>query len=106
MAVAIAVTAAECGAMMATLIRQCRATQAPRSAGAVAALSWLTGMSDRRPVSRDAQPATAGTVGVEVDLADRIARGLVASAIPAAYAAGAVDAVLWAMGRQPSRPLT
>ncbi|NJC70841.1 hypothetical protein HC031_14105 [Planosporangium thailandense] len=103
---AIAISAADCGAMMAALIRQCRATQAPRPAGALAALSWLTGVSDRRPVSRDVQPATAGTVGVEMDLADRIARGLVASAIPAAYAAGTVDAVLWALGRRPRQPLT
>jgi hypothetical protein len=106
MAVAIAVTADEFGAMMAALIKQCRATKAPRSAGALAALSWLTGLNDRRPVSRDVQAATADTVGVEVDLADRIARGTVASAIPAAYAAGAVDAVLWALGRQASQPLT
>ena len=106
MAVAVAVTLDECGAMIAALVSRCREAATPRAAGALAALSWIAGLTDRRPVSRDLVPATAGTIGDELDLAGRIAGGTVGSTIPGEYAAGAVDAALWALGRTPRQPLT
>ncbi len=105
MAVAVFVSLDECGAMLAALVARFRTTRSTRAAGALAALSWLLGLTDRRPVSGDTEPATAKSVGPEVVLADRIARGAIDSWIPEAYAAGAVDAALWAMGRPTRQPL-
>jgi hypothetical protein len=104
MAVGLAVTVEECGAMVAALISQTAATREPRSAGALASLSWLSGMTDQRPMHQDVQPATWLTLGPEMDLAGRVERGEERSTVPPAYAAGVLDAALWAYGR-PRHPL-
>jgi len=104
MAVGLAVGVEECGAMLAALISRTRATKELRAAGALASLSWLSGMTDKRPIRRDVEPATRLTLGPELDLAGRVERGEVNSTVPRAYAAGVLDAALWAYGR-PRRPL-
>ena len=90
--------------MVAALTSQTEAAVEPRSAGALASLSWLSGMTDKRPMRRDVEPATWLTLGPEMDLAGRIERGEVESTIPQAYASGVLDAALWAYGH-PRHPL-
>jgi hypothetical protein len=94
MAVGLAVSVEECGAMVAALISRTEATREPRAAGALASLSWLSGMTDTRPMHRDVQPATWLTLGPEMDLAGRVERGEENSTVPPAYAAGVLDAAL------------
>jgi hypothetical protein len=104
MSVGLAVSVDECGAMVAALAAQTEATMEPHAAGALASLSWLSGMTDERPMHRDAEPATWLTLGPEMDLAGRVERGEEISTVPPAYAAGVLDAALWAYGR-PRHPL-
>jgi hypothetical protein len=104
MAVGLAVSVEECGAMVAALISQSEATREPRFAGALASLSWLSGRTDERPMHRDVQPATWLTFGPEMDLAGRVERGEERWSVPPAYAAGVLDAALWAYGH-PRHPL-
>jgi hypothetical protein len=104
MAVGLAVSVEECSAMVAALISQTEAAMEPHAAGALAALSWLSGMTDKRPIHRDAEPATWLTLGPEMDLAGRVERGEEHSTVAPAYASGVLDAALWAYGH-PRRPL-
>jgi hypothetical protein len=104
MAVGLAVSVDECGAMVAALISQTEATKEARYAGALASLSWLSGLTDERPIHRDVEPATWLTLGPEMDLAGRVERGEEHSTVPPAYASGVLDAALWAYGR-PRHPL-
>jgi len=90
--------------MVAALISQTQATKELHAAGALASLSWLSGLTDRRPMRRDVTPATWLTLGPEMDLAGRVERGEENSTVPPAYAAGVLDAALWAYGR-PRHPL-
>lgn len=105
MGMGLGVNVEQCGAMLAALITSSKETRAPRPAGALAALSWLAGLTDRRPMSRDVVPATRSTLGREMDLAGLVERGEAGSSIPPAYASGVLDAALWAFGRQPRSPL-
>jgi len=105
MAVAVAVSLGEVTATIAALVEQCRATRGLRPAGALAALSWLTGVSDRCPVSRVTRAANPVTVRAEAALAEQALRAGSGGAVPAVYAGGVLDAMLWALGRQPSQPL-
>jgi hypothetical protein len=100
----LAVSVEECAAMVAALTSQSQATMEPHSAGALASLSWLSGMTDERPMRRDVEPATWLTLGPEMELAGRVERGEEDSTIPPPYAAGVLDAALWAYGH-PRHPL-
>src|SRR5262245_52837352 len=104
MGVGLAVSVEECGTMVAALITRTEETKEPHAAGALASLSWLSGLTDKRPIHRDVEPATWLTLGPEMDLAGRVERGEEQSALPAAYAAGVLDAALWAYGH-PRHPL-
>jgi hypothetical protein len=104
MRLGLAVSVEECGAMVAALTSQTEVTMGPHSAGALASLSWLCGMTDKRPMRCDVEPATWLTLGPEMDLAGRVERGEEDSTIPPAYASGVLDAALWAYGH-PRHPL-
>jgi hypothetical protein len=104
MAVGLAVSVEECSAMVSALVSHTEATREPRAAGALASLRWLSGMTDTRPMRGDVEPATWLSLGPEMDLAGRVERGEERSAFPPTYAAGVLDAALWAYGH-PRRPL-
>jgi len=99
MAVGLAVSVEECGAMLAALISQTESTKEPHAAGALASLRWLSGRTDRRPIHCDVEPATWLTLAPEMDLAGRVERGEENATVPRAYATGVLDAALWAYGR-------
>lgn len=95
--------------MIAVLLERTTHRLDQHAAGALAALTWLDGLSSIRPICGDDRPVTPDRVAFESRLAGDIASrgvGLVGERhIVGEYAAGVVDAMLWAYGNEPIEPL-
>lgn len=101
--------AGERAQMIAALLDRMVAGVDQHAAGALATLVWLEGTSDRRPICGDELPVNPQRVALESSLAGQIAAsgsGVVGERpVLGEYAAGVVDALLWAYGNEPIAPL-
>jgi hypothetical protein len=95
----------ECIQMISALVDRMVRVRDDHAKGALAALTWLTGASHRRPICGDEVPAEPTRIAFEAGIASSVARERGVDRASVIFAEGVLDAMLWAYGNDPIVPL-